>query len=113
MRIVNSTAGSGSPPAVSFEPGQKKRHPEGYLFSKRSCDQPRQEPGRYFTLVVVPSPAFPQRQPKRPEPEFWFHVATFPLLHRGASETVVPSTAAGVQGIAAAVTGTAVVLDTQ
>jgi hypothetical protein len=49
---------------------KKKGTPKGYLFSQRTCDQPRQEPGRYFVLTVVPSLAEPQRQPKRPEPEF-------------------------------------------
>src|SRR5690349_18716002 len=42
----------------------KKRYPEGYLFSRLSCYQPRQEPGRYFPRTVVPSPVLPQRQPK-------------------------------------------------
>src|SRR5438132_8917112 len=43
---------------------EKKRYPEGYLFSLRSCGQPRQEPGRNFGFKFVPSVLLPQRQPK-------------------------------------------------
>src|SRR6185295_15281024 len=44
---------------------KKKRHPEGCLSvaALRDDYEPRQEPGRYFAEMVVPSALRPQRQP--------------------------------------------------
>src|SRR5919197_3770635 len=43
---------------------QKKGTPKGTFFLKlSSTNYPRQEPGRYFGLTVVPSVDDPQRQP--------------------------------------------------
>src|SRR5689334_10083034 len=77
---------------MSEEAGTLKKK----FFSKRSCDQPRQEPGRYFGLVVVPSAEAPQRQPNRPDPELVPHNAPPALVESGVSDTTVLFTAAAI-----------------
>jgi hypothetical protein len=70
-----------------LSPTARRGHAEGRLFSRVFPNQPRQEPGRYFVLTDVPSLDEPQRQPKRPEPEFTAHVAGVVALDRGESVT--------------------------
>lgn len=73
----------------------------GTSFERRCRDQPRQEPGKNFNGIVVPSAEEPHLQPKRLEPELaWvaavaaadngFRVRTRPLT----SELTAPGAAA-------------------
>jgi len=78
--------------------GQKKRYPEGYLFTQLSLaiSCRGRSRGRYFNGRVVPSAVEPQRQPLGPVPMLppadGLVATAGALLISGVSVTVWPST---------------------